>query len=133
MKITATFQTENAAFEDNGINEYGHIMTQIYERADTDQTPGTFPLLEREHGRKRKGFQVGPIPMKHALRLAMLLLIWTAVALIFCLEGCRMGYTEKTQQNASWAAAWACRCDTCCQILDELEAERLDAVEGSQL
>ena len=46
MKIIIQFKTDNAAFEDNGINEYGYIMTQAYERADTDQSPGTFPLFD---------------------------------------------------------------------------------------
>lgn len=46
MKVTITFETNNAAFGDNGINEYGYIMTQAYERADTDQKPGTFPLMD---------------------------------------------------------------------------------------
>lgn len=32
MKIVVTFQTDNAAFEDGGLNEYGYVMTQVYEK-----------------------------------------------------------------------------------------------------
>jgi hypothetical protein len=45
MKITIKFIDENAAFEDNGMNEYGHIMTQVYNRI-YDQESGTFPLVD---------------------------------------------------------------------------------------
>ena len=75
--------------------------------------------------------------IKWGTRILFLLLCWACVVLLFLAEGCSRGYTERTQGGGAWAAAWACRCDSCCQILDELEAEReaeqLDALEGAQI
>lgn len=45
MKITITFTDDNAAFEDNGINEYGHVMTQVIHRVMDSET-GTFTLMD---------------------------------------------------------------------------------------
>ena len=75
--------------------------------------------------------------IKWGTRILFLALLWACVALLFLAEGCSRGYTERTQGGGAWTAAWACRCDSCCQILDELEAEReaeqLDALEGAQI
>ena len=75
--------------------------------------------------------------IKWGTRILFLLLCWACVVLLFLAEGCSRGYTERTQGGATWAAAWSCRCDTCCQELDDLadaaEIERSNAVEGVQL
>ena len=77
------------------------------------------------------------IAIKWGARILLLALAWACVALLFMAEGCSRGMGPNTQGGGAWAAAWACRCDSCCQILDELEAEReaerLDAVEGAQI
>lgn len=57
MKIIVKFNDENAAFEDNGLNEYGHIMTQVYSRCE-DQEPGTFALMDSN------GNKVGTVEVK---------------------------------------------------------------------
>jgi hypothetical protein len=61
--------------------------------------------------------------------LAWALAIWALVAILFLLGGCTPALTEKTQLNPAWAAAWACRCDSCCQRLDDLEVGRLETVQ----
>jgi hypothetical protein len=40
----------------------------------------------------------------------------------------------KIHDTREWIEAWACRCDTCCETLDRLEAEakNLDVKEGAQ-
>jgi len=45
MKIVVTFENGNAAFEDGGLNEYGYVMTQVYERI-YDGEFGTSNLLD---------------------------------------------------------------------------------------
>lgn len=48
---------------------------------------------------------------------------WACIVLIFCLGGCGMGYSATSQPGPAWAAAWGCRCDSCCAELDRLDAE----------
>ena len=44
-RITIQFSDENAAFGDGGMNEYGHVMTQVYDRI-YDQESGKHNLYD---------------------------------------------------------------------------------------
>ncbi|TFH31037.1 MAG: hypothetical protein E4G97_04835 [Deltaproteobacteria bacterium] len=66
-------------------------------------------------------------------RILFGLLIWALMVMLFSLEGCGF-HAQDHASDPRWVAAWDCRCDSCCRILDEIDAEsaRLDGVEGAQ-
>ena len=60
---------------------------------------------------------------KGALYILLAFLWWACIVLIFSIEGCGWGYTATSYPGPAWAAAWGCRCDTCCLELDRIAAE----------
>lgn len=45
MKITLTFSDDNAAFDDNGIEEYKHIFRKVLEHIE-DENRGKYSLRD---------------------------------------------------------------------------------------
>jgi hypothetical protein len=55
--ITVKFTDENAAFEDNGVNEYGYVMTQVMDHLYDNET-GKFII------RDSNGNSIGTVEIK---------------------------------------------------------------------